>query len=139
MATTLIEESLLLVVFASSLLILALHPLEWVKIRSYRQTLSSELNADAGLGFLTRGLDVESHYYVFVLAFLLVFYRELLLIAIVLVMAVAHVAARRDISHAPSALRNGKHLAGMLAFDILEVLFLVFLISKFWSLIGVTL
>ena len=63
------------------------------------------------------------------------FYRELLLLAIVLVMAVAHVAGRRDISHL-SALRNRKHLAGMLAFDILE---LVFLISEFWSLIGVTL
>ena len=89
---TFIEESLLSVVFGCTLLMLALHPLEWFKIRSYRQAAPSGLNADAGLGFLTRGLDVESYYYLFVLAFLLVFYRELLLIAIVLVMAVAHLA-----------------------------------------------
>jgi hypothetical protein len=125
--------------FGCTLLILALHPLEWFKIRSYRQTAPSGLNADAGLGFLTKGLDLESYYYLFVLAFLLAFYREPLLLAIVLVMAVAHVAARRDVSHAPSVLRNGKHVAGMLAFDILEIVFLVFLISEFWSLIGVAL
>ena len=133
---TFIEESLLLVAFDSTLLMLALHPLEWFKIRSYRQAAPSGLNADAGLGFLTRGLDVESYYYLFVLAFLLMFHREPLLLAIVLAMAVAHVAARKGMSHAPSALRNDKNLAGILAFDILELGFLAFLISEFWSLIA---
>ena len=80
--------------------------------------------------------DVESFYYLFVLAFLLVFHREPLLLAIVLAMAVAHVAERRDMSHASSALRNDKHLAGIPAFDILELGFLAFLISEFWSLIA---
>jgi len=138
MMTTL-EEPLLLIVFASTLLILALHPLEWVKIRFYRQTAPSAVKTSAGLGFLTRGLDVESYYYLFVLAFLLAFYRELILLVIVLVMVMAHIAARRDVSHAPSVLRKGKHVAGMLAFDILEVVFLVFLLSELWPLIVVTL
>ena len=134
-----IEESPLLVVFGCTLLMVALHPLEWFKIRSYRQTAPSGLSADAGLGFLTRGLDVESYYYLLVLAFLLVFHREPLLLAIALVMAVAHVAARRDVLHAPSALRNDKHLAGILAFDILELVFLTFLISEFRALIATAL
>ena len=135
---TFIEESLLLALFGCTLLMLALHPLEWFKIRSYRQTVPGVLNKDP-VGFLTRGLDVESYYYLFVLAFLLVFHRELLLLGIVLVMAVAHVAARRDVSHAPSALKNDKRLAGILVFDILELVFLTFLMSEFWSLIAATL
>ena len=139
MALALIEELLLFVVFGSTLLMLGLHPFEWFKIRSYRQTASGGLTADADLGFLTKGLDVESYYYLFVLAFLLVFYREILVLVIVLVMAVAHFAARRDVSHASPVFRKSNYLAGMLAFDVLELVFLVFLISEFWSLIGATL
>jgi len=74
MAITIIEESPLLVVFGCTLLMLVIHPLEWFKIRCYRQTAPGGLN-----------------------------------------------------------------IAGMLAFDILELVFLVFLISEFWPLIGITL
>jgi len=97
------------------------------------------LRADDGLGFLKSSLNLESGYYLFVLGFLLIFYREPLLLVLVLVMTIAHVAARRSVSHTPSALKDRKRLGGALAFDILELIFLVFLISEFWSLIGGTL
>ena len=133
------EALLQLTVFGSTVFALALHPLEWFEISRYRRRRRDELRADAGLGFLKRSLDLESCYYLFALGFLLAFYREALLLALVLVMAIIHVAARRSISRAPSVLRDGKRLGGALAFDILELIFLVFLISEFWSLIGGTL
>ncbi len=131
-----LEELLLLTVFGSTVFVLALHPLEWFEISRYRRRRRDELRADEGLGFLLGSLDLESCYYLFVLGFLLVFYREPLLLALVLVMTVAHVVANRSVSHALSALRDDKRLGGAPAFDILELIFLVILASEFWSLIG---
>ena len=135
LAMTFIEASLLLVVFGCTLLMLALHPLEWFKIRAYRQTTRRGIMAYTGLAFLKRGLGLETCYYILVLVFLIAFYRELFLFIAVLVMAIAHVAASRDISHTPSTLRNNRHLAGMFAFDVLELIFLLFLTAEFWPLI----
>ena len=132
------EELLQVTAFEFTVFVLALHPLEWFEISRYRRRRRDELRTDEGLGFLRASLDLESGYYLFCLGFLLVFYRDPLLLALVLVMTVAHVAARRSVSHA-HALRDGKRLGGALAFDILELIFLVFLISEFWSLIGGTL
>jgi hypothetical protein len=133
MAMNFIEEFLLIIVFGSTMVMLALHPLEWFEIRSYRKTARDGLNVNGGLGFLKRGLDVESYYYLLVLGFLLIFYREPFILALVLGMIVAHVDAKRDISS--SVLRDRKHLAGMLVFDVVELVFLVFLISALWSMI----
>jgi hypothetical protein len=134
-----LEAFLQLTVFGSTVFALALHPLEWFEISRYRRRRRDELRAGDGLGFLKSSLDLESCYYLFVLGFLLIFYREPLLLALVLVMTIAHVAARRSVSRAPSLLRDRKRLSGALAFDVLELIFLAFLISEFWSLIGGTL
>ena len=135
MAMSLIEEIPLFIVFGSTLLMLTLHPLEWLKIRSYREETPTGLNANTRLEFLNRLLSLEIYYYLFVLVILIAFFRELLLLALVLVMAAAHVAASRDLSHTHSILRNNTHLTAVLAFDILELIFLLLLVTEFWPLI----
>jgi len=88
------------------------------------------------LVFLKKGLDVESCYYILVFVYLFVSYRGAVLLTMVLIMAVAHAAARRSLSGGPSMLRDGKRVASVLAFDIVELAFLVFLFSHCWSSTG---
>ncbi len=127
-----------LTIFLSTIFIIVLHAAEWLQIGTLarlRETVSSG-KVSSTIVFLQRGLGIEAAYYFLLLIGFVVFFPgDVILMVLVAMLGVLHLTAFQYLLAKKSGqwIRNltAKRVAGVLVFDVLEVIVLVVLALRF--------
>lgn len=127
-----------LAIFASTVLIILIHPLEWFQISKFRHsTLTDDLPSNQPFSrppLLKAGLGIESVYYLLLLVALVIYFpSNLFFLTLIAILGFVHLATFRALlgkrGDSWLAKMTNRRVAGLLLFDILELFVLTVLAS----------
>ena len=121
--------------FAFTLLVIALHAIEWFHIVQVRRLPSEESSPldrmSRRSSILKRGMGVETGYYLLTFGFLIVFFRSIFLLVALALLAFLHFVGYQKL--VPQIERNllsklaTRRVVGFIVFDVVELFVLVIL------------
>ncbi len=127
-----------LAIFASTVLIILIHALEWLQINKFRRPALTDnlpLNQPSSRApFLKAGLGIESAYYFLLLVALVIYFpSNLFFLTIIAILGLVHLAAFQAVlgkrGDSWLASMTNRRVAGLLLFDIAELFVLTVLAS----------
>ncbi len=130
-------------IFISALFAVFLHVIEWMNIGTLHLSRSRNSpdwrRASPKLAVLKAGLGIETvYYFLLLIAFAIFFPTDLVFLTLIAVLSIAHLAAfQAAVTKAMEGWLQKltlQRITGILVFDILEIVFLVALALKFYSM-----